>query len=139
LSLIDRLEIKGFSDVVTMSCVRFLGLEETKISWMHCNENSPVVEFMREVLDAEEFGNSNHNRMVVMRGTGLFDYVREFHHQMRLNFPKAGRCIFFWPVLWCITLIRFIRNNRRIRQVSTANVLKEAARRSRLMEKILYK
>jgi len=103
---------------------------------MHCDENSPVSVFMREVLDAEEFGNSNQNRMVVMRGTGLFDYVREFHHQMKLNFPKAGRCFIFWPVLWSITLLRFIKNNRKIRQVSTASVLKEAARRSRLMEKL---
>lgn len=136
LGLMERLRIKGFSDIVTMSCVRFLGLEETKISWMHCEKNCPVTEFMREILDAEEFGESNQKRMVMMRGTGLADYFREFHHQMRLNFPKTGRCFLLWPLLWGITLLRFLRNNRKVRGISTAAALKEAATRSRLMEKI---
>ena len=26
-------------------------------------------------------------------------YVREFHHQMHINFPKVGKIIFLWPVL----------------------------------------
>jgi len=136
LNLVEETGIKGFSDVVTLTCIQFLGLAESLVSWMNLKQDYPVEEFLREILDAEEFGNSNKNRMVVMRGTGLFDYIREFHHQMHLNFPRAGRNILLWPVLWPVTLFRFLRNNRKLRKVSTKSVLKEAKRRSRLMEEL---
>lgn len=136
ISLVNRVGIKGFSDVVTLTCVRFLGLNEALISWMDCDSSRPVEEFMREILDAEEFGKSVAERMVVMRGTGLKDYIREFHHQMRLNFPKAGRCIFLWPALWIATLTRFAINNRKLRKTSTKRILSEAARRSRMMQNL---
>ncbi len=136
LRLVEEMGIRGFSDIVTLTCVHFLGLSKKAVCWMEISEKYPVEEFMRETLDAEEFGKSNRKRMVVMRGTGLFDYVREFHHQMRLNFPKAGNCILFWPGLWGITMVRFLRNNKTLRRTSTKEILKEAKRRSGLMKKI---
>lgn len=136
LRLTERTGTKGFSDMITMVCVEFLGLEEENIRFMKCSDGYPVAEFVREILDAEEFGKSSRNRMVVLRGTSLVDYVREFHHQMRLNYPKAGRCLLLWPLLWMATLVRFLWNNRKLRKTSTGNILRETARRSRLMRKI---
>lgn len=136
LELAERTGIKGFSDVITRVCVQFLGLEEALVSWMKLSDDCPAEEFLKDILDAEEFGKSSRERMVVMRGTGFFDYVREFHHQMRLNYPQAGRCFLLWPVLWGMTLVRFVRNNRKLRNTSTAKILQEAARRSRMMRKI---
>ncbi len=136
LNLIDEAGIKAFSDVITKTCIQYLGLNAEKVLWMKMAEDSPVDEFMREVLDAEEFGKSGENRMVMMRGTGFMDYVREFHHQMHLNFPKVGKCVLFWPVLWIITFVKFLYNNRKVRNISTKEILKEAQRRSKLMEKI---
>lgn len=136
LELIDEIGLKGFSDIVTMTCVRFLGLSETRIQWMNITEEYPLDEFMRETLDAEEFGKSNKNRMVMLRGTGVFDYVREFHHQTQINFPKVGKCFLLWPVLWIITLFRFLKNNWMLRKISTSSILKETARRSNMMKKI---
>ena len=91
---------------------------------------------LREFLDAEEFGNSNNNRMVMMTGTGFGAFIREFQHQMYLNFPKLGKCFLLWPVLWVITLFRFLRNNKRVRNTSAGEVLKEAKRRSELMKQL---
>lgn len=136
LRLVKDAGIKGFSDVITNVCVMYLGLEQQDVAWMELSADSPVVEFMREILDAEEFGKSGETRMVMMRGTGFIDYVREFHHQMNLNFPKAGKCFLFWPVLWVITMVKFLYNNRKVRNISTKEILKEAKRRSKLMEKI---
>ncbi len=136
LKLVNDAGIKPFSDVITNVCVKYLGLEYKDVSWMDLGEDSPVKELMREIFDAEEFGKSHEKRMVMMRGTGLKDYVREFHHQMNLNYPKAGRCFLLWPILWIITLVKFIYNNRMIRNISTKQILKEAKRRSKLMEKI---
>ncbi len=136
LRLVEKMGIRGFSDIVTMTCVQFLGLSEELIRWMDIPAGYPVEEFMRETLDAGEFGKSSRKRMVVMRGTGLADYIREFHHQMRLNFPKAGGCVLLWPGLWVITMVRFLRNNRKLRRISITEILKEANRRSRLVQKI---
>lgn len=136
ISLVNEAGIKAFSDVITNTCIKYLGLELKHVEWMELAVDSPVEEFVREILDAEEFGKSGKNRMVMMRGTGLMDYVREFHHQMHLNFPKAGKCFLLWPVLWVITLVKFLYNNRKVRNISTKQILKEAKRRSKLMEKI---
>lgn len=136
MELVTQAGIKDFSDVVTQACVSYLGLDANAIIWMNCSKNCPVEEFMKEILEAEEFGKSHEHRMVMLRGTKLWDYVREFHHQMQLNYSKAGKCILLWPILWVCTLIRFIDNNRKFRKVSTGAILKEAGRRSRLMEKL---
>lgn len=93
-------------------------------------------EFIQEVLEAEEFGKSSGERMVMLRKPGLSGYVLEFHHQMHLNFPKAGRWFLFWPVLWTVTLVRFLRNNRKIRGVSGRTILRKASERSRVMEQM---
>jgi len=91
---------------------------------------------MREILDAEEFGKNDANRMVMLSGMGPWAYIKELHHQMHLNFPKAGKCFLLWPVLWVITLVCFVRNNRKIRNTSTKEVLREAKRRSGLMKQL---
>jgi len=53
-----------------------------------------------------------------------------------LNYPKAGRCFVFWPLLWVATLVRFVRNNKNFRKTATWDILKEASRRSRIMKEI---
>ena len=136
LELVEKFGIKEFSDVVTETCITYLGLKESNVSWMKCSKDLPVNEFLKEVLEAEEFGKSHEHRMVMLRGTGVVDYIREFHHQMHLNFPRSGKCFLLWPILWCITLYRFLRNNIRFRSVSTGDILKEAKRRSKLMNKL---
>lgn len=133
--LVTESGLKRFTEVVTEVCAKFLVLDSRSFAWEFSIE--PIAEeFLREILDAEEFGNSDNSRMVMLSGTGIPALVKEFHHQMQLNFPKAGKCFLFWPVLWVITLIRFLRNNRRVRNTSAGKVLKEATRRSRLMEQL---
>ena len=134
-SLIEEAGLSVFSDAITAVCQKFLGLS-TEDNDLLINQTDMADKMLREILDAEEFGNSDSNRMVMMSGTGLSAYVKEFHHQMHLNFPKAGKCILLWPILWIITLVRFLKNNRRLRDTSTGEILKEAKRRSALMEEL---
>lgn len=137
LTLVRQSGIKGFSDMVTSVCCGYLGLSRDSVQWMRMtSEEAAVEEFMADVLTAEEFGRSDAERMVTLRNGGLLGYVREFHHQMRLNFPKAGRFFFCWPMLWSITLLRFLYNNRRIRRVSCQSILRNAGRRGRLIQKM---
>ncbi len=136
LKLVRESGLKGFSDMVTLVCCRYLGLGKDRVAWMELGSDYDTAEFMREILEAEEFGRSSADRMVVMRGSGLWDYFREFHHQMRLNFPKAGKCFLCWPVLWMITLVNFVKNNRKVRNVSTKAVFDKAAQRSKIIQQM---
>ena len=136
MSLVKESGLKGFSDMVTLFCCAYLGLGQEKIAWMKIIAEYDVEGFLREILEAEEFGKSAADRMVTLRSNSLGAYVREFHHQMRLNFPKAGRYFPLWPGLWIVTLVRFLHNNRRIRGVTARAVLKKAGQRSRVMEQI---
>lgn len=125
-----------FAEIITEVCVRFLGLNRDSFAWYYNNSEIPAEEFLREIFEAEEFGRSDKNRMVMMSGTGISAYMKEFHHQMHINFPKAGKIFLLWPILWVITLIKFLYNNKKVRGVSSKEVLKEAKRRSGLMEKM---
>lgn len=142
VKLIKESGIKGFSDIVTGTCVCFLGLKYENVRFMleDGGDGRQRMEdagtFLREVLDAGEFGGSGKERMVALRGTGPLDYLRAFHHQTRLNFPAASRVFLLLPVLWTVTLLRFLRNNRRLRGVSARSVLKSARTRGRLIKKL---
>lgn len=129
---------EGFVELLTAACVRYLGLKRERAGFLLKRQipEEELEEFMKEIFEAGEFGKSENNRMVVMRGTGIRAYVREFHHQMRLNYPKAGKIFLLWPVLWVKTLYRFVRNNHTVRGVSGREILKKAARRSELVERM---
>jgi hypothetical protein len=142
LELIRESGLEGFSDMTTAVCVRYLGLRQAQVAFLAEGKarKHPTAQdaeaFLEEILDAGEFGKSQKDRMVSLRGTGLFAYAREFHHQMQLNYPKAGDYAFLWPALWLMTLVRFLRNNRTIRHISAGILLKKAGQRSRLTEKM---
>lgn len=129
---------EGYVAVLTKSCVKYLGLREECVSFLmdETVSDEMVDDFMEEVFTAGEFGHDTNRRMVAMRGTGIGAYVREFHHQMHLNYPKAGKVFLFWPALWTLTLVRFLHNNRKVRNVKGLDVLKEAGKRSKLIDKM---
>lgn len=133
LKLVKESGIKGFSDMITLVCVKYLGLKEENAVWMNPDKQLRCEEFLDEILEAEEFGKNDSDRMVAMRDNSLMGYIREFHHQMHLNFPRAGYIFILWPALWVFTFVRFVRNNRKIRGVKMGAVLKKAGQRSRMI------
>lgn len=138
LKMVRESGTEGFVRILTQSCVKYLGLKRENVQFMleEPVKEDFVEDFYREVFQAGEFGRAKQNRMVAMRGTGVKSYVMEFHHQMRLNYPKAGKVPVIWPVLWVFTLVRFLYNNHAVRKVSGREILKEAGRRSRLISKM---
>ncbi|MCR4649824.1 MAG: nucleotidyltransferase family protein [Lachnospiraceae bacterium] len=134
LKLVSESRIKGFSDMVTKCCIEYLGLDEDKVGWMDIEKDLDTSLFIKDILSAGDFGNAEKGRMVSLRGTKPSDYIREFHHQMHLNFPKAGRVFIIWPVLWLITYIRFERNNRNIRKVNASEIFASARERSKIVQ-----
>lgn len=142
MELVSNSGLKIFAQTVTAACVGYIGLEPENVQFMFgkiisVSEARKISESMIcEVIEAEEFGKSSADRMVMMRGSGILGYMREFHHQMCLNFPKAGKIFVLWPFLWIYTLVKFVRNNRKLRKISSASVLKKAKQRSRLMKQL---
>lgn len=133
--LVKACGLESFAEALTAVCIKYLDMSSDTFAW-RVDENDMTDIMLRELLDSEEFGGSDRNRMVMMSGTGVTAYIREFHHQMHLNFPKAGKCFLLWPVLWVITLVKFLRNNKKVRNTSTKEVLREAKRRSLLMKQL---
>ena len=138
LRLVRESGTQVFVEALTEACVLYLGLAEENVSFLlGGSELQQLAEdFMDEVFVSGEFGHGVQERMVAMRGTGLAAYVREFHHQMHLNYPSAGKVFLLWPFLWVTTLVRFIQNNRTFRKVKGLDILKEARRRSKLIDRM---
>ena len=88
------------------------------------------------MIDGEEFGRSDSKRMVVVNGSGLSAYAKEFHHQMILNNPRLSKKVILWPYLWIKTLAIFIRNNRTIRKTKTMDIIKNAGLRGRMIKEM---
>ena len=139
IKLLEGGGLVGFASIITAVCVEYLQLDRKKAAFLLDRESfdkKAVASFMKEVFEAEEFGHSDTDRMVVLRGTKLTDYIREFHHQMKLTYPKAGRCVILYPVLWVMTLCGFLYRNRKVRGTSSRAIMKKAHKRSKFMEQI---
>ncbi len=130
----------GFCATVTGVCVRYLGLSEEKAAFLTAGngaaKTAELKEFFREILEAEEFGKAEKERMVALRGSRLSDYLREFHHQTLLTYREASRRPLLLPFYWMRMLTGFLHRNRKLRGVSSAAVLKKAAQRGKLVEKM---
>lgn len=144
LRLVQGSGTLGFAQMMTKVCVRYLGMKEENMCFLFdVNGESKSREkvdwpgeLMSEIFEAEEFGRSSSDRMVTLRGTKLTDYIREFHHQMKLTYPKACKIIVLYPVLWVMTLCGFIHRNRTLRKVSGRQILKNAKKRGQLTEQM---
>ena len=128
-----------FAKAVTSICVSYLGLskEKSPVPVEKLSEQQVMDALLRDILDAGEFGYSEAERMVGMDGDSLTAYVREFHHQMHINFPKAGRMICFWPVLWIATLVRFLKNNKKLNRAPVSQIMKKAGKRGQLVSRLI--
>lgn len=127
-----------FAKAVTSVCVEYLGLSKAKCPFPYDNltEKELTEEFLRDILDAGEFGYSESERMVGMDGNSFISYIKEFHHQMHINFPKAGRVILLWPVLWIATLFRFLSNNKKLNRAPVRAIISKAGERGKLVKRL---
>ena len=123
-----------FARIVTECCVEFFGLRR---EFLETTGNRELAEaFLCDVFDAEEFGRSSTERMVAVQGKGMKAYWKEFHHQMKMNHPKASKCVIAWPILWIVTFFVFVRNNRRLERGSIRSIMRNAGARGRLVRQM---
>ncbi len=135
LFMLKESGIYGFAQMITAVCVQYLGMSAQNTDFLM--EGAKLTEritesFMREILEAEEFGKSSKDRMVIPRGSSPGAFLREFHHQTMLTYPKEKQYVILWPVLWVKMLFGFWYRNRKIRRVSGISILKKAGERGAL-------
>lgn len=126
-----------FSDAITGVCKEYMNLPEDiseKLFIGPVLENGSLEALMREIIDAGSFGESDKSRLVALGDNSFGGMIREFHHQMKCNYPSASRCFLIWPILWVMSLVVFVRNNKKIRHVNTLSVLKNASKRGNLSQ-----
>lgn len=138
--LIRGSKTEGFVCLMSAVCMDKLGLCRDRVSFFMDAasieiEKELVDLFTLEIFAAGEFGHRDTARMVAMTKTGLQAYIREFHHQMQLNYPESGKIWLLWPFLWLLTFVRFVHNNKK-RQISGREILQAAAKRSTITAKM---
>ena len=130
LNLIRDLGLTGFSEFVTAVCIQELGMKDKAVHDSVVKSKDAYFFFLKDIFESGEFGDEDDSRMVLLRGTSVFDYFREFHHQTKLRYPRASKVFLCWPGLWIVTLFQFLKNNREIRNTTAMEVFKSSRERS---------
>lgn len=122
----EESKILHLYEIILETCRIYLGLSETIDSKIHYNKNDCEA-FITQLL---EDGDVSPNNGPTLVGSGSYKkinfltYFKEGHLQMHVRFPKLGKCPLLWPILWLITLVCFLYNNRTIRNMSLAQTLR---------------
>lgn len=139
VSLAQECKVSGFAKAVTLVCEKYLGLDRIHIYGPDLEKEFSkdyTERFLTDVVDAEEFGKADKNRMVALRNRGFWGYVKEFHYQMRMNNAEESKKKWKWPYLWAKTFVTFLRNNRRLGRGSLHDILKNAGERAGVVEEM---
>lgn len=143
LSYIEGAGLTNFNFYLTSLAVKYLGLKPEVAGRMsnwteeRMDESEEVLsEFLEEILDAGRYGEMEENRFVSIKGSGIGPMIGEVHHRMKENYPTLSKIFILWPILWCETIIRFMRNNKRKRGVKSLAIIKNARERGRLVKKM---
>ncbi len=140
IQTIKELKIEGFSQTITAASVKYLGLTLDRVEKLLPDSNKEydkiIDELVEDILSAGRFGESNNSRVVAPKNVRISGLLLEFHHQMKENYPFLSKIFVLWPILWILTGIRFVINNRRVRKVKIKDVLKTSIKRGKLAEKM---
>lgn len=112
--------------IILECCKLYLGLPQILAPQTHSLKKDCEA-FITQLLADGDVSQNNGPSLV---GSGSYEkvnlltYFKEGHLQMQVRFPKLGKCPLLWPVLWIITLICFLYNNRAVRNMSLAQTLR---------------
>lgn len=131
---ISDMRLRVFVSVITDICIRYLGLKDSVSEYLITEKVSAPAEkrLITDMFEAGEFGDDDNSRMVMLSDRSVAALFRQFHLQMKQNYPSACRYVILWPALWLGTLLIFNRNNRRIRHMSGISIISNARKRSKL-------
>lgn len=138
-SYLNRLGLSSFSNAITSLCTKHLGLSPNICSSFITDSTNEgfLNDFMEDIISAGEFGKTDSARMLIMQKGGRYtQYFHELHRQMKNRFQKAYKIILLWPLLWIITAVYFLWNNRFLRKTKTSTLLATAHKRQKLLRNL---
>ncbi len=83
--------------------------------------------FIENVLTGGDFGADSAGMLInstSYKNITFFTYLKEGHYQMKATFRRLHKIILLWPILWAITFVTFIINNKRVRKASISEIIK---------------
>ena len=89
-------------------------------------ESSDCERFLTKILANEDMGSQDPGALVSSgsyQKVNLLTYFQEGHLQMKVRFPKLGRFVPLWPVLWLITFAAFVHNTYKKRNTTLKSTL----------------
>ena len=131
-------KMRNFAEAVSLLAVRYFNLDKHHVEFLidGAVSEETLNEFTEQIFETGEFGTKEKNRLYAPGKDSIKDLFLLFHLQMQKNFEKASKIVLIWPVLWIVTLCKFIYNNKKLRGVSTVAVLKDAKKRGKKAEKM---
>lgn len=133
LELVDEIKAQGFLKTVTSACVTYFMLPMERADWILQGKLQDTQAFVKDLMLSLAFGNKKQGNLVTAGSGSIWGYVKAFHNAMRANYPIGSKVFLLWPFLWIGTLVRFLTNNRKERNVPVKLVLETTKRRSRLI------
>lgn len=119
--------ISHLYEIILESCRLWLGLPSHIDADTHCDPKDCET-FMEKILSGGAMG-ANEGRALVnstsYQHINLLTYFKEGHHQMKVRFPKLGRCPILWPILWGITFVCFLYNTYHFRNTTFRQTLSD--------------
>ena len=73
--MISSIGITGFVKAVNIICIKYLGMKKENVFFMIQDEKTEVNTdiFLKDIIEAQEFGSTKDERMVVLRGSRFAD------------------------------------------------------------------
>lgn len=142
IEYLEHTGLSGFAWTVTKICIIHFDLDMDNVRWMRGMDvqqlGDSVEKLYTDILTGGDFGKEDKERVVVLDSAErpIISYISVVHRMMGVRFPKMRRIPFLWPVLWGMTIIIFLRNNRKLNRGKTMDVLASSRKRSRLLKQM---
>ena len=118
--------ITHFYEIIITSCRSYLGLFPFVEKEIHYDE-AACRRFLADIVHDRDMGTATSATLV---GSGSYETInlltcfKEGHLQMHVRFPRLGKCVLLWPVLWCITFFCFLKNTYCLRKTTLRHTLR---------------
>lgn len=121
----DDSGILHFYEIIIETLRLYLELDDTIASDTHYDEKI-CGRFIEKVLTDGDFGTNIGNSLInstSYKKITFLTYLKEGHHQMKVRFQKLHKVIILWPILWLITFVTFMKNNKYVKNTSLSEII----------------
>lgn len=114
-----------FYEIIIETLRQYLYLDNTIEADIHYDKNMCEY-FIENILTGGDFGTNTAGLLINSTSyekITFFSYFKEGHHQMKTHFKKLHKAVILWPILWAVTFVTFMKNNKRIRNASFSEII----------------